>query len=97
MKPILFVVFATLTVLTSPLLAIAAQGPPAMYGVALVVASPAGQSIGDILKASDMTDAFPGRAPIGAFVVLEDADSLQRLRENGAWFVIDGKRILAFC
>ncbi|KQB96727.1 hypothetical protein AL073_06365 [Loktanella sp. 1ANDIMAR09] len=97
MKNVLFITIATATVLASPGLALVAQQKPESGDLALVVASPFGRSVEQVLDASGMTDAYPNRAPLGAFVQLETPQSYDLLIENGAWLVLRGKEILELC
>lgn len=97
MKTFAFLLLATATVVASPVLALMAQGRPAAQGVALVLAPPFGDQIGTILERTGLTDAYPERAPFGAFVILENAQTIDGLYENGAWFVLSGEGILALC
>jgi hypothetical protein len=97
MKSALFIMIAMATVLASPGLGLIAQEKPKTGDLALVIASPFGGSIDHVLDASGMTDAFPNRAPLGAFVNLETPQSYDLLIENGAWLVLRGKEILELC
>ncbi len=97
MKAALFFVVTTMIVTASPVLALFSDGQPKVGELALVVASPLGPSIAQILMTSGAQEAYPGRAPIGAFVVLEDASSITSLKNAGAVLVLSGKRISALC
>ena len=81
----------------SRVLAFFAQKKPQSGDIALVIASPLGTSIDHVLTASGMTDAYPGRAPLGAFVHLQTSQSYHLLIENGAWLVLRGEEILELC
>ncbi|OIQ33115.1 MAG: hypothetical protein BM562_01680 [Alphaproteobacteria bacterium MedPE-SWcel] len=95
--PTLIIITSCLTTLIlAPLLAllgapIAVPGEPA-----LVVAPPWKPSV-DIVVSSDVPELATARSPLGVLVVIPDAQALRRLFENGAWFVIDGKRIAQLC
>ncbi len=97
MKTALFIIFAMTTVVASPVLALVAQTKPQSGDLALVIASPFGMSIDGVLTASGMTDIYPDRAPIGAFVQLEDTQSYDALIASGAWLVLHGEGILELC
>lgn len=97
MRSILLLSLMVVTVTVSPALAFVLYGDPPKDGIALVIAPPWGHPIGQVLAASDMIDAFPARAPIGAFVVLENPASAAGLYANGAWFVVNGEWILELC
>ncbi|KQI71641.1 hypothetical protein AN191_11675 [Loktanella sp. 5RATIMAR09] len=97
MKNVLFITIATATVLASPGLGLIAQEKPETGDLALVIAWPFGGSIDRVLHASEMTDAYPNRAPLGAFVHLETPHSYHVLIENGAWLVLRGEEILKLC
>ncbi|PJI86391.1 hypothetical protein BC777_2760 [Yoonia maricola] len=97
MKTALFITLAMATVIASPMLALVAQEKPEQGELALVIASPFGLSIDTILGATDMTDVYPERAPMGAFVQLDTAHSYDVLVENGAWLILRGEEILKLC
>lgn len=97
MKTALFITMAMATVLASPGLGLVAQEKPQTGDLALVIASPFGRSIDHVLDASGMTDAYPNRAPLGAFVHLETPQSYHLLIENGAWLVLRGEEVLKLC
>lgn len=97
MKTAIFISAAMLTTAALPAVTLATQPAPNRDGLALVVAAPWGQPITDVLAASGVPEAFPDRAPFGAFVVLSHTDSLERLYQSGAWFVLNGKKILELC
>lgn len=97
MKTFIFVTITSLLVIASPLLAFVGHTQPVTNGLALVIAPLWGPPIGEVLAVAEMMDAHPGRAPMGAFVVINDADSLNTLYESGAWLVLNGEKILELC
>lgn len=97
MQTALFIAFATVGVTASPVLALIAQDKPQKGEIALVVASPFGSPLEEILNATNMTEAYPNRAPMGTFVHLETQESYNMLIENGAWLVLRGEEILDLC
>ena len=97
MKAAIFFCLTTLIVTASPVLALVALNRPQTGDLALVVASPFGASLTQILAGSGTPDAYPGRAPIGAFVVLANAQTMTLLKEAGAVLVLPGKEILELC
>lgn len=97
MRSAAFIICAMASVVASPLLALVTQEKPRNGEIAFVVAPPFGASIENILEASQMQNAFPDRAPLGAFVILGTSRSYDLLIENGAWFVVQGKGILDLC
>lgn len=83
-----------LAVACAPILTIAAQGAPA---VGLVVSNPWNQSAQSIVALSNLQEIGPIQGMYGAFVLIETNESIQSLYENGAWFVLDGQKILELC
>lgn len=90
------IAFATLVVGCSPILPLLLQPPPGVGEVALVIAAPWGNTA-NILEKAEAAEVAPERAPFGALVLLNSPQSLERLYASGAWFVIDGKRVLELC
>ncbi|MEH7826640.1 hypothetical protein [Gemmobacter denitrificans] len=88
---------SVVAVALSPLLALFAAAPPPEGGVALVVAAPWGKAAAQVAQDAHIQEIGPERAPIGVLVKLGDEGSVTRLYENGAWFVVNGQRILELC
>ncbi|TNJ45115.1 hypothetical protein [Phaeobacter sp. B1627] len=86
--------FATL--LLAPLLALL-SAPAAVPGEPALVVSPPWKRAIDIVVSSDVPELATASSPLGALVVIPDARAIGRLFENGAWFVVDGKRIAQLC
>lgn len=63
----------------------------------LVVAAPWGPQAHDIIRSSGLNETYPVRAPLGGLTQLSTPSDAGRLRENGAWLLLDGKRIAALC
>lgn len=97
MKTSLFIGLSMTIVVASPVLALISQDKPDVGDVALVIASPFGEPIAQILKHAHMKDAHPNRAPIGAFVILDTSQSYDSLIQHGALFVLRGEEILKLC
>jgi len=97
MRNLLWASLATFIVCATPVWAMLVAKPAAVGEIAFVVPFPFGVPISEILSATNLTDAYPERAMIGAFVIVENAEMLSLLYENGAWFVADGTSILALC
>lgn len=90
------IAFATLVVGCSPVLPLLLQAPPEIGEVALVVTAP-WDNTANILDEAEVAEVAPQRAPFGALVLLDSPNSLDRLYASGAWFVVDGKRVLELC
>ena len=88
---------AAAAVLCSPALVLVAQGRPPAGEVALVIASPWGKSAAEIAAFSGMQEVAPERAPMGALVMLKSPRSVDRLYSQGAWLVVNGRRVLELC
>jgi len=86
-----------LAVACAPILTIAAQGAPAVGTVGLVVSNPWNQSAQSIVALSNLQEIGPIQGMYGALVLIETNESIQSLYENGAWFVLDGQKILELC
>lgn len=91
-----FIIFAMLIVSCLPILPLFLQERPQPGDVALVVAAPWGNAAEIALKA-EVQEVAPERAPLGVLVSLDSPQSVDRLYALGAWFVIDGKRVLELC
>ena len=97
MRSFVFSFAAFVAVGLSPLLALAAhQGVPTGEPV-LVITLPWRAGAAEVISRSGLQEVSPERAPFGALTVLDDLADAGRLKENGAWFVIDGKMIAQIC
>lgn len=88
---------SVMAVVLSPLLVLVAGDPPGAGSVALVISKPWSKTAGQVVKDAQLQEVGPQRAPVGALVDLRDEDSVAQLYRHGAWFVIDGRRILELC
>ncbi|MQQ07982.1 hypothetical protein GFB49_05910 [Epibacterium sp. SM1979] len=82
--------------LLAPLLALASAPSPTIGSPALVIVPPWVNAT-QLAQTAQVAQLLSSSAPMGAFVVPTNAEDVTRLLENGAWFVIDGKRIAEFC
>ncbi|KIC09572.1 hypothetical protein RA19_14690 [Leisingera sp. ANG-M1] len=97
MQNVLLILAAAAAVLCSPVLMLIAQPPPQAGEVALVIASPWGKSAAEVAAQAGVQEIAPERAPMGALVLLETPHSLDRLYRQGAWIVVDGRKVLELC
>ncbi len=63
----------------------------------LVVSYPWGPHASDVIAQSGLSETYPIRAPLGGLTVINTPQDLQYLRESGAWFLLDGKRVANLC
>ncbi|MEP2717804.1 hypothetical protein [Pseudophaeobacter sp.] len=89
-------VAASVIVICSPVLPLFLQARPQVGDVALVLAAPWGNAA-RIAEQAEVQEVAPERAPLGVLVTLESSQSVDRLYSNGAWLVVDGKRVLELC
>ena len=90
-------VFAFLAVvLSGPLFALAGARPDPT-SVLLVVVSPAGPGAVDVIRAAGGVPIGPNRAPLASLAAPAAPDFALRLRDAGAWLVLDGQRLAAIC
>lgn len=97
MSKILFAMAAAALVLCAPVLSLAAQKPPHVGSVALVIASPLGDDAAAVAARAGVPEVGPVRSGFGVFVEVTSADSVDRLRTSGALFVVQGEALLALC
>jgi hypothetical protein len=97
MRTLLFIAFATTAVVATPILAAISQPKPEAGAIALVIASPFGASLDEIINATNVRETYPNRAPLGAFVYLETSQTYDTLVEMGALLVLNGEKILRLC
>ncbi len=93
----LIMVLASLLVVASPALALVTQAAPQPGEIALIIRSPWADPISTIIENSGTQAVVPVEAPIGTLVILGNANSVERLYENGALLVVHGERILEIC
>ncbi|MFY0312151.1 hypothetical protein ACFMBG_19905 [Leisingera sp. D0M16] len=97
MQNVFLILAAAAIVLCSPALMLVAEGRPLAGEVALVIAPPWGKSAAEIAASSEVQEVTPERAPMGALVLLESPRSVDRLYSQGAWLVVNGRKILELC
>lgn len=97
MSNVTIIIAAVILVVASPILTLLFQSKPQVGEVALVISAPWGPDTAQIAELSDVQEITPERAPLGAFVTVEDTQSIDRLYSNGAWLVINGKKVLELC
>lgn len=88
---------AAVAVTCSPALMLLGQGPPQAGEAALVIAPPWGASAAEIAAKSGVWEVAPERAPMGALVMLEHPQNVDSLYRQGAWLVLNGKKVLELC
>lgn len=88
---------AAVIVMSSPILMLFSQGKPQAGEVALVISTPWGPDAARIAEKAGLQEVAPERAPLGVLVALDSAQSVDRLYSNGAWLVINGKKVLELC
>lgn len=81
----------------APILMFATQGPPSPGSVGLVISKPWDRSARSIVASSNLHEVGPIQGHFGTFVMIETSESVQTLYANGAWFVVDGQKILELC
>lgn len=87
---------AMFLVVCSPFLMLVLQETPRTGEIALVISAP-WTSAAEVVEQADIVEIAPERAAFGALVFLDTPQSIERLFAAGAWFVIDGKRVLQLC
>ncbi|TLP66985.1 hypothetical protein FEE96_06440 [Parasedimentitalea maritima] len=97
MSNAILITAATALVISAPILTLFSQGRPQAGDIALVIAAPWGGNAARIAAQAGVQEIAPERAPLGILVALDSAQSVDRLYSNGAWLVIDGKKVLELC
>ena len=97
MHNVTFIIAAVFFVVASPILSLLFQDKPQAGEVALVISAPWGPDTARIAELSGVQEISPERAPLGVLVTLENTQSIDRLYSNGAWLVIDGKKVMELC
>lgn len=87
---------AFLLVLSSPLLHLGVTSFQEPDGIALVVGGLDGHAA-QIIASAGLSEVGPTRAPLGAFAIIEHPSDVEKLRQAGAVFVLDGKKVLELC
>ncbi|MEM1076677.1 MAG: hypothetical protein AAF665_04250 [Pseudomonadota bacterium] len=81
--------------LAGPMLALTAAAP--VIGQVVLVVSPPWSDSSQIVLASDGALVGPVVGMFGALAVADDGTFFGRLKENGAWLVLDGTTLAEFC
>lgn len=92
-----FLFVAACMVVLSPVLVLVSDGKPIQGDFALVVSTPWGTPPSDVLRGADVDQALPVDVGFGTLVRLNSSDSYERLRSNGAWFVLNGNKVFTLC
>jgi hypothetical protein len=92
MQRFLLPAMIALTVLGGPAVALIARAPEEGGPVLVVAANPDAS-----IRGAGGRPFGPGRAPLGSLATSNDPEFAQRLRESGAWLVLDGRILSAIC
>jgi len=95
MANVVLCLIAGALVISSPVLML--SGRPQPDGIALVISLPWGRDAARVVDDAGLQQATLQRAPMGVLAALTDTKSIDRLYENGAWMVVDGRNILELC
>lgn len=63
----------------------------------LVVSYPWGTDASRIIQQSGLSETYPVRAPLGSLTVISGPNDLNTLKKNGAWLLLDGKKVATLC
>ncbi len=96
MSNIIIVLSCFAALFLAPFLALAGARTPGYGEPALVVAPPWRDGAAIALQA-DVPELLATPTMLGTLVLPRNENDVRRLFENGAWFVIDAKRIAALC
>jgi type IV secretory pathway protease TraF len=97
MSNLIVITASALAVLCAPVLALLASAPPDVGGVALVIAPPWRGGAAAVAVAVGLREVAPEAAPLGSLVLLETPQDVARLYDQGAWFVVNGQKVLELC
>ncbi len=97
MRQMVLLTAAFFAVALSPLLVLAAPQVLRPGEPVLVISAPWSLDAATVISKTGLHEISPERAPLGALTVLAKAGDEERLRQNGAWFVIDGTVIARLC
>ncbi|CUH88342.1 hypothetical protein PH5382_02277 [Phaeobacter sp. CECT 5382] len=97
MRHLIFCSLAFLSMLLAPVLVLFGSNSLRAGEPVLVVTLPWGPSAASIVSSAGLFEISPETAPFGALTVLTNPADAKRLRENGAWFVLDGKTVAQLC
>lgn len=88
---------AFLTASLAPLLFLGTAQPSSFGSPVLVISGPWGDTAAQIIVQAGLFEIAPDRAPLGALTTLSGPGDIENLKKNGAWFVIDGKKVAELC
>ena len=88
---------AAAAVVCAPAFVLLAQTPPEAGEIALVVGAPWGPAAADVAARAGVQEIAPDRAPLGVLVQLDNPQSTDRLYRQGAWLVLNGRKVLELC
>lgn len=97
MQQLALVFCVVLCAATGPLLALGSSLARDSDRLVLVVSTPFGPTVGQIIESSALVEVYPVRAPFGAFVILSDPADAAILRAAGTVLLLSGERIIALC
>lgn len=87
---------AVVTVMAAPLLNFVQPGDFRKGGLALVV-SGFNTEPSEVIRIAGLAEVGPERAPFGAYAQIENPYDIVRLKQAGALFVLDGKKVMDLC
>ncbi len=85
-------VMIALAVFGGPAATVAARPAAAGFPVLVIAADPEA-----VVARAGGTPVAPISAPLGTLAAAGDPDFIQRLRDGGAWLVLDGRVLAAIC
>ena len=88
---------AFMTAALAPLLLLIEVQSAEIGSPVLVVSVPWGATAAQIVKRAGLFEIAPERAPLGALTTLSAPSDIENLKKNGAWLVIDGKKVAELC
>jgi len=97
MRNVILCLGAFLTISLAPFLLLAAVPSPSVGSPVLVVSGPWGITAAQAIERAGLFEIAPERAPLGALTTLTALKDIEVLKSNGAWFVIDGKKVAELC
>ncbi len=97
MQNFLIIMGSLIVVAVSPALALVGQTKPQVGEVALVIALPWGADPARIAANAGAQEVSPERAPMGVLIMLNTEQTLDQLYAQGAWLVVDGRKVLELC
>jgi len=89
---VLLCVLSVSILIAAPASLLMSQRPVGVGPALLIAADPA-----DVAIASGVEILGPVAAPFAVFVAVASAERMQALRQNGAWFILDGRIVSFVC